>query len=219
MNIPAPTLSRLSAIYRCLMQLGAQGVKSVSSAELAQMIGSASHSIRKDMSIIGDMGIQGTAGYNVEYLKQHLATALAFDVPRKDCVVGTGRLGAAILAYGGFAEGGFNLVAGFDSSINVVESLKTSIPLFPASEIPSIVSRMGIELDIVTVPASAAQITVDRLVSGGIKGIVNFSAAAMTSDRADVFIRNMDIVTEFTFLSAMIANSGKPGKIENETSD
>ncbi len=169
------------------------------------MIDVAPHSIRKDMSYIGEAGVQGSSGYNVEYLKSHLAKNLSLDILRKACVVGTGRLGSAILAYSGFAETSFSVVAGFDSSINVVESLKTSIPLFPASEIPSVVAKMGIELAIVTVPAAAAQLTADRLILGGIKGIVNFSAAAMTSNKADVHIRNMDIVTEFTYLSALIA--------------
>ncbi len=205
LSIPAPTLSRLSAIYRCLSQLSELGRKSVSSAELGKMIDVAPHSIRKDMSYIGEAGVQGSSGYNVEYLKSHLAKNLSLDILRKACVVGTGRLGSAILAYSGFAETSFSVVAGFDSSINVVESLKTSIPLFPASEIPSVVAKMGIELAIVTVPAAAAQLTADRLILGGIKGIVNFSAAAMTSNKADVHIRNMDIVTEFTYLSALIA--------------
>ncbi len=213
MRIPLPALTRLCALYRCLDRLAAAGTETVSSAELGRLLGVASHNIRKDISCLGDAGNAAT-GYVVESLKALLAGALSLDRPRRACIVGLGRLGSAILEYNGFAASGYSIVAGFDNNINRVESFRTSLPLFAASDIVEVCTRMGIELAAVAVPAAATQSVSERLVAGGVRGIVNFSTASIALDRDDVFVRNMDLVTEFTFLSARIALGG--GGSENE---
>ena len=55
------------------------------------------------------------------------------------------------------AEGEFRIVAGFDSNISKVETIKTAVSVFPAHDIPDVVKRMGIELGIIAVPPARAQ--------------------------------------------------------------
>ena len=202
-NIPQPTIIRLCSIYQLLCNLEKEGVKKVSSAELEEKTGVPSHTIRKDISFIGEVGSTGS-GYEVVKLKHHILNNLGLNRERKACIVGLGRLGSAIMQWPLLEEGEFRIVAGFDSDINKVETIKTSISVFPAHEIPDVVKRMGIELGIIAVPPARAQEVADRLMEVGIQGIVNFAATIIKSRRNDCFIRNRDIGGELRILSAMM---------------
>ena len=63
---------------------------------------------------------------------------------------------------------------------------------------------MGIELGILTVPEIAAQDTASRLIEGGVKGIINFTATHIKINQKNVFIKNIDITSELRILSALI---------------
>jgi redox-sensing transcriptional repressor len=202
-KIPQPTIIRLCSMYQLLCNLEKEGVKKVSSSELEEKTGVPSHTIRKDISFIGEVG-NTRSGYEVTKLKQHIQNNLGLNRERKACIVGLGRLGSAIMRWPLLAEGEFRIVAGFDSDINKVETIKTSISVFPSYEIKEVVKRMDIELGIIAVPPGRAQEVADRLMEAGIQGIVNFAPAIITSRRNDCFIRNMDIGGELRILSAMM---------------
>ena len=200
-QIPIPSIERLSAIYMMLEEMETEGIEKVSSRDIAARIGAQSHNVRKDINYFGEIG-NARAGYETKKLKAHLSAKLGFNKPKKACVVGIGRLGAAILFYNRLAARGFSVVAGFDSNVNKLETLQTEIPLFPAHEITEVVRRKGIELAALAVPAAAAQEAVAKLIEGGIKGIVNFTPFVIKPPHG-VFMRNMDLVGEFRVLSAL----------------
>lgn len=203
MKISDATLKRLTQVYRTLSRLiwFEPEVKYVSSAKLGELIDFPSHTIRKDISCLGEIGNSGR-GYDVVDLHDFIAEKLGLHKERKAAVVGLGRIGTAILDYGRFGKSGFNVVAGFDSNINRVDTLVADVPLFPAYEMTDIVREKGIELAFLTVPAEGAEKSLQRLIDGGIKGVVNFSPIVLKSD--DIIIRNVDITGELTLLSALI---------------
>ena len=202
-NISQPTVIRLCSIYRLLRGLEKDGLKKISSAELEEMTGIPSHTIRKDISFIGEVGETGK-GYEVSKLKQHLLNNLGFNRERKACVVGLGRLGSTIMQRPILAEGEFRVVAGFDSNINKVETTKASIAVFPSNEMPDVVKRMGIELGIIAVPPASAQKAADCLMEAGVKGILNFAPVIIKPKSADGIVRNIDIAGELRILSVMM---------------
>lgn len=206
MNIPKPSISRICMIYNLLGELLEAGQTHASSAELGKTLGIGAPSIRKDISYLGEIGNTGSR-YDIKKLREHISNKLNLDKERKACIVGIGRLGSAILNYDLFTRHGYNIVAGFDSNVNKLETLKTAVNLYPAHTIPEIVQSQNIELAVLAVPASAAQVSADRLIEGGIKGIVNFSPTIINSDKKDVFISNIDVVKEFRVLSALISLS------------
>lgn len=201
-NFPTPAISRLCALYQLLGQIKLQN--SVSSAELGKLLGVAAHSIRKDISFLGVAGNSG-AGYDVSKLRSLIADSLGLAAVRRVCVVGLGRMGSAILNYPLGEE--FKLVAGFDSSINRLETIRTSVELFPAYRISEVVRSLSIDLAIITVPAESAQEVAERLVEGGVKGIVNFAPAPVKSKDKGVFVKQIDIDGELSILSARISVS------------
>lgn len=205
-RIPQPAILRLCAIHQYLCDLEREGVARISSPELEKRTAIPSHTIRKDINYLGEIGCTGS-GYDVARLKEHIAGKLEFAPTQKTCIVGLGNLGLAILHLPEFGESGaFRLVAGFDSNINRLETLRTGIPLYPSHEISDTVRSMAIELAILAVPAPAAQEVCDRLVDGGIAGIVNFTRTIIRPERDGVFVRNIDLAVECRILSVLSRN-------------
>jgi redox-sensing transcriptional repressor len=180
------------------------GVKTVYSSQIGEKIGASAHSVRKDMGILGDIG-NNLAGYDVTKLKNHIFKNLGLNRLWNTCVIGLGRLGNAILHYGQYMADTYRIVAGFDNNINKLEIIETSIDVFPAYRMDEIVSNRKIELAILAVPKEAAQNLADKLIACGIKGIINFAPVVINTTRNDVFIRNMDLVTEMRILSALLS--------------
>lgn len=198
-NIPIPAISRLCSLYKLLGDLGPQ--VSVSSSELGERLGVGAHNIRKDISYLGVAGSSG-AGYDSGKLRELIASRLGLTTIRTACVIGLGRLGSAILQYPLGDE--FRIIAGFDSNVNRLETIKTEIDLFPAYQISEVVKRLCIDMAIIAVPAANAQEVADRLIDGGIKGIVNFAPVYVRTKQNGIFVKNMDISGELRVLSAQI---------------
>jgi redox-sensing transcriptional repressor len=201
--IPLPTVDRLCLLFYYLEELLARGQRRVSSSRLAEALGIGAHSIRRDISCLGEVGDTG-AGYPVARLRDHIAQKLGLNRPQKTCVVGLGRLGSAILAYGPLGESGFDIVAGFDTNINRIETIRTSVPVYPAYEMGDIVRREGIRLAVLAVPPAAAQESVEHLVDAGVRGVVNFTPAVIRYDRGTVYVRHMDVRQELAVLTAQM---------------
>ncbi len=200
-ELPEPSIERLLQLTRVLENIHA---KSVTSAEIEARTGWSSHTIRKDISYLRGELSSG-AGYDAASLKEAIETALGLKTARKCCVVGLGRLGSAYLNFP-LAEGGVQLVAGFDSSVNRVEILKSPVPLYPAYKMGEVVSRFGIEIALLCVPSSAAQAAAERLVAAGILGIVNFASVALQVP-AHVSVRNVNVVDEMRAVAARLSCS------------
>ena len=137
------------------------------------MLGVNHWQIRKDFSYFGDFGTPGV-GYELHKLKKQIKKILKLDKPHKTVLIGIGNLGSAVLAYPGFNEYSFNIVAAFDSDPKKVGKKISGITIENVSKLPSL-SKRGITTAIIAVPEDAAQQTADGLVEAGVKGILNFS--------------------------------------------
>jgi len=206
-SLPEPSLIRLCKLYRLLQELEQEQIRDISSAELSEKIGFGSHNIRKDISFLGEAGHAGLR-YNATALKEHIGFQLGLNKSKKACIVGLGRLGASMINYEKFKISGYEIVAGFDSNINKLETLHTNVELFPSHQIAEVVKRKAIELAVLTVPPDAVHDVSEKLVSGGVRGIVNFAPVLLTQKWPGVFIRNIDMIGEFDILSAMSNYSG-----------
>ena len=228
MPIPKPTAERLSQLARLLEQRSSRS-GTISSAEIEQLTGWPSHTIRKDISALvaaRQEGIQNvtsdttgeasaghaenpdfstTAGYDPARLAAAIRKALGFsDESHKCCIVGLGRLGSAFLEYSGFAGSPFELCAGFDSNVNRVDILKADFPLYPAFKMKDIIGRLAISYAILCVPPAQAQATCDKLVECGIRGIVNFTPAILSVPHG-IEIENVSVIDALGSLTARLA--------------
>src|SRR5499427_6572335 len=112
-RIPEMTVRRLSVYTRCLLQLEEDGVKTVSSQELADRFNLNSAQVRKDLAYFGEFGVRGI-GYYVSGLKAELQRILGLDREWPVALVGLGNLGSALFHYKGFTRQGFRITAVFD---------------------------------------------------------------------------------------------------------
>jgi redox-sensing transcriptional repressor len=203
-QIPQPAIARLCSLYQLLDSLEREGgQQQVSSTDLGELLATGSYTIRKDINYLGEIGNVGS-GYEIGRLKNHIAARLQIGQPQRACIVGLGRLGGAILEYDGFVSTSIQVIAAFDTNTNRLETLHTTIPLYPAFEMTDVVQAKKIELAILAVPAAAAQECAERLMAGGVRGIVNFTQAVIRTADRHVHVKNVDVLRELIILSTLI---------------
>jgi redox-sensing transcriptional repressor len=164
----------------------------LTSAQIEALSGWPRETIRKDISFLKDFGDLGasSAGYDPAVLVPAIRRSLGLDRRRRVCVVGLGRLGSAYLNYSAFEMEEFELIAGFDSSVNRVDILKSPVPLYPAYKMGEVIGRFAIEIALLCVPAQAAQAAAEKLAAAGIRGIINFAPLVLQVPQ-EVAVRNI----------------------------
>ncbi|MBQ7882582.1 MAG: Gfo/Idh/MocA family oxidoreductase [Treponema sp.] len=199
--IPEPSRRRLVAIAQLLTQ---QTSEKITSVTIEKLTGWSQSLIRKDISLL-ELRSGASNGYKVAELKEAIFSAFNIKVipnnQKKCCIVGLGRLGAALLENSIFDNSPFKIVAGFDSNVNRTEILRASFPLHPTTLLESVIKSEKIEFAILAVPEKNAIETAKRLANCGIKGIVNYTSSILTTDE-NITIENVSPITALTNLLA-----------------
>src|ERR1041384_6004592 len=112
-KISDSTVRRLALSLRFLEQSAAQGLATISSAELARRGGTTSAQVRKDLSFFGSFGKRGL-GYSVPALIARIRDILGLRRTYRVVLVGAGRIGGALIQYPGFRQRGFHVAAIYD---------------------------------------------------------------------------------------------------------
>ncbi|NIM04413.1 MAG: redox-sensing transcriptional repressor Rex [Armatimonadetes bacterium] len=191
---PEPTVLRLSIYLRCLRQVHAEGLDTISSAGIQERTGITAGQVRKDLSYFGEFGKPGL-GYAVEPLLTRLSHIMQLDRPRKVVIVGAGNLGAALAGYQGLRSSIFSLVAAFDNNLSKIGRPLWDVEIKDVRELPRITQEQGVEIGIITTPAEAAQGVAELMAQGGIRSILNFSPTRIVSPQGTT-IRNVDLMKE-----------------------
>lgn len=204
------TTNRLSVYLRCLNELAAAGIKSVSSQELAEQFNLNSAQIRKDLGYFGEFGVRGV-GYLIDDLRQHLTKILGLDKPHRVGIVGAGRLGTALANYNGLSKSNFKVVALFDNDQEKVghDIGHDRIPVYDARKIARIVREEGIDVCVIAVPARVAQRVLNQIMAADVKAVLNFAPALLTA-RLGVKVKTVDLTTSLESLSYFLARPQAP---------
>lgn len=197
--IPEATVARLPVYLRALASLAEQGYGICSSNDLAAAAGVNPAKLRKDLSYLGSYGTRGV-GYDVEFLRYHVARALGQTQDWDVVIVGVGRLGSALCAYNGFSSRGIRIAALVDSDPAKVGTTIAGLTVAPMSELASLVRSNGVAIAVIATPGPAAQEVADALVAAGITSILNFAPALVTVP-ADVTVRKVDLSIELQILA------------------
>jgi redox-sensing transcriptional repressor len=207
------TTNRLSIYLRCLNELAAAGIKTVSSQELAEQFNLNSAQIRKDLGYFGEFGVRGT-GYYIEDLRAHLTKILGLDKPHRVGIIGAGRLGRALANYNGLEKSSFTVVALFDNdSSKIGERTRSGVEIFDVNRIAKVVRDESIDVAVIAVPARAAQRVLNQIMAAGVKAVLNFAPAALKA-RLGVKVKTVDLTTSLESLSYFLAQPPKP-RIQN----
>jgi len=173
-SVPDVIVHRLPMYAHILSALRDVGVESIGSKELGAMLRTSPAQVRKDLSYFGRFGKQGM-GYDVAKLSEELCGVLGLGRQWSVALVGTGRLGRALMEHKGFLHKKFVVVAAFDKSPKRVGKKLAGLTIQDISELESTVKEKGIEIGVVAVPPDQAQQVIDALVRSGAKGILNYA--------------------------------------------
>ena len=201
------TVRRLSVYTRCLRELEEDGVKTVSSQDLAERFNLNSAQVRKDLAYFGEFGVRGI-GYYVSSLRAELQRILGLDREWPVALVGFGNLGSALFHYRGFGRQGFRIAVIFDDDPGKVNRDINGVPIFATRDLAREIKARGVQVAIVAVPAEAAQSVADQLVVAGIKAVLNFAPARIRVPR-DVRLKDVDLSIELETLSFYLAKSSR----------
>lgn len=209
------TTNRLSIYLRCLSELEAGGIETISSQTLAEQFNLNSAQIRKDLAYFGEFGVRGV-GYFVKELRHHLQQILGLTVERRVAIVGVGNLGLALANYQGFNQNTFRIVALFDDAPHKVGTrTPNGLEIHSTERLAEIIARENIEIVMIAVPAFAAPQVLERLTAAGIKAVLNF-APLVLNPKPGVKVKNVDLSVSLESLSFFLA---RPGSETSPTDD
>lgn len=200
-TIPRKTIYRLSVYFRCLQRLKNNGIDTVSSEALARAAGVKPTQLRKDLAHFGQFGTRGL-GYDVSQLEQMISDVLGNQTLQPVVLIGAGNLGSALLAYGGFAQEGFEIVAAFDVE-PARHRARGPVEILPMERLETVIRDRSVRMAILCVPASVAQEIANRLFAAGIGGILNFAPIVIHAPE-DVMVNNVNLAIELENLSYFI---------------
>ena len=150
----------------------------VSATSMAKVLGLGDVQVRKDLAKVSEQGRRRT-GRSRDQLIRDIEQYLDFATETGTVIVGAGKLGRALLDYGGFEDSGLNMMAGFDRQ-PCAEMSETGKPIYPMHRLESFCRHYDVHIGIITVPAESAQGVCDTLVSCGIRAIWNFAPVHLT---------------------------------------
>ncbi len=192
-QIPDIVIRRLPIYVRTLRALADNNVESVSSEELAELIGVTAAQIRRDLSYFGKFGKQGK-GYDTQFLAHTIGRILRLDRQWPVALVGLGNLGRAIANYRGFTPSSFSIVAAFDRNPRNVGSVVSGLEILHDDHLTDTIIRERIRIGIIATPKAYAQEIADRMVAGGVEAILNYAPVILKVPE-QVTVREIDPVS------------------------
>ena len=173
-EISKATLKRLPTYLAYLKSLPEGSSVNISATALAAGLHMGEVQVRKDLALVSDGG-RPKIGYNREHLIADIENFLGYGNSNDAVLIGAGKLGRALLGYGGFAEYGLNIVAAFDANDTLIGTTNGGKPIMHLSRLGEVCQRYKIKIGIITVPAEYAQGVCDLLIENGILAIWNFA--------------------------------------------
>ncbi|MFR1260367.1 MAG: redox-sensing transcriptional repressor Rex [Oscillospiraceae bacterium] len=173
-EISRATLKRLPTYLSYLKALPSEASANISATALAAGLHMGEVQVRKDLALVSDGG-RPKIGYNREHLIADIENFLGYGNSNDAVLIGAGKLGRALLGYGGFAEYGLNIVAAFDANDTLIGTTHGGKPIMHLSRLGEVCQRYKIKIGIITVPAEYAQGVCDLLIENGILAIWNFA--------------------------------------------
>ncbi|MDQ3674713.1 MAG: redox-sensing transcriptional repressor Rex [Gemmatimonadota bacterium] len=203
-RIAESTVRRLSLYLSFLEGIERQGLTTISSDELAQLGGTTSAQVRKDLSLFGSFGKRGL-GYAVPELSAKLREILGLGREWKVCIIGAGKIGAALARYRGFADRGFHVAGVYDVDDGKIGKRWENLTVRSITDLEKDAARQEYDIAVVATPAETTPAVVKQVVRAGIKAILNF-APIQLSVPADVTVRNVNMAMELEGLSFALSN-------------
>jgi len=186
-------IGRLSLYRRLLTNHLPPGTQFVFSHELAAMARVSPAQVRRDLMHLNCSG-SPSKGYRVDHLVACLSDELDHAAGQSVALVGIGNLGRALITYFHGRRERLAIMAAFDREPEKVNRIFHGCHCYPLEELEVVLRRDDIRAAILAVPANEAQSTADRLVSAGVRGLLNYAPVPLRVP-PDVYLEEQDMTT------------------------
>ena len=204
-SIRRAVLGRLPLYLQYLHALPKTPDARISATTIAKDLDLGEVQVRKDLQAVSGSG-RPKIGYDVAELTKQIEDAL--DI--RDCydciIAGAGKLGRALLDYGGFVDFGVRVVAAFDPDPDKRGITAEGKEILPLERMPSFCKERAIRIGIITAPRSQAQSVCDLMVESGIQAIWNFAPEKITAPD-HVLIHNENLALSLAFLKLKMSQN------------
>lgn len=204
-------VQRLSQYKSLLGKLRSLGFIKVFSDNLADALGISAALVRKDFATFGLSGNK-RAGYKIDELVAKLNHILGKDDVQKIIIVGCGKIGTALINYGGFQREGIRVVAGFDVRAEALEQPHGAVPLYHIDEAQAVIRKEGVQVAVLAVPDNAVSQVIEQLSEAGIRGVLNFAPVLLkNTERCIIHNINIPVEIENLFFYIRVGEKGIKG--------
>ena len=211
-SVSIEMLRRLPKYYDVIEMAVKEGAKIISTSVIAEHLNLEPILVRKDLEQTGAKG-RPRVGFEAVELMNRIAGFLGWGSLDNIVLVGCGSLGSALLGHKGFSRSGFDIVAGFDVDKEKIGRSIHGKKILPLSKLKDLCQRMHIEVGIISAPAEHAQSIADLMVDSGIKGIWNFSRAALKTPK-NVIVHQEDMAASLVILIKKLNKMKSAGRNE-----
>ena len=164
---------------------------------MAKALGRGDVQVRKDLAKISDGGRRRT-GHLRQKLLEDIESFMDYNSVTRTVVIGAGKLGQALLDYGGFADSGLEVLAGFDRDPHMTYTAGGT-PVYPMEQLAKFCHKHDVSIGVITVPAYSAQEVADRLIECGIQAIWNFAPVNLNVP-AQILVQNENLAISLSAL-------------------
>ena len=205
-KVSLPVIKRLPKYYRYIAQLHKSGVATISSSELARMMGTTASQVRQDFNCFGGFGQQGI-GYNVEVLEKEIGHLLFGQGEKLPTILlGAGRLGTAVSRFLTTDTNGYNLLAVFDIRQELVGHDLDGVPIHHIDELDAFCRANHPTVAVLCLPRESAKEVSGQLVGLGIRGFWNFSHYDLSVAYPNVTVENAHLGDSLMSLGYRLRN-------------
>ncbi len=201
-KVSEKSIRRLSHYARCLRLAKLRGESIMTSQQLATNCGISSAAVRRDLSIYGEFGKQGS-GYNVEDLLVNIEDILGTTDPPPVIIVGAGSIGCALMASGLNGTGGYVYHSIFDNDTAKIGTICGTKKIRPIKDIPEVIKANKEVIAVIAVTGGAGQVALDYLIEAGCKAVLSFTLEPLQAPE-NVVVRYIEVSTELDVLTHSI---------------
>ena len=205
------TVSRLSMYRRILSEVRDTGVERLYSHDLARMTGGTAAQVRRDLMSVGYSG-SPNRGYHVDDLMDSIGTFIDGPAVQPVALVGVGNLGRAILSFFTARRPMLKIVAAFDTDPHKINRVIHGCMVYGFDQLENVLREKHIRVGVITVPGSEAQLVANRLVVGGVRGILNLAPVPLRVPPG-VYLEGLDMTAS---LETVAYFAGKGSKQQEE---
>ena len=208
-TLPAKTVERLSQYRRALTSAIAANKDYIFSHELAAMLHITAVQVRRDLMLIG-YGSVMRKGYDVRELINTIGSIIDAPDGLNVAIVGMGNLGRAIAGYFRDRRTNMTVVAAFDVDPRKTDRVVAGVRCYDISQLRRLRDELDIVVAVLAVPADQAVATASRLVSDGIRGIMNFTTVPLNVPDT-VYLEEFDMITYIEKVAYFVKENQPPG--------